>query len=78
MERIQGVVERITFQNEESGYTVARFQPEGRREPVTVVGNTLSLTAGECVALKGEWTNPREVRPSVQDRVLRKGTSVHG
>lgn len=56
MERIQGVVERITFQNEESGYTVARFQPEGRREPVTVVGNTLSLTAGESVALKGEWT----------------------
>ena len=56
MERIQGVVERITFQNEESGYTVARFQPEGRREPVTVVGDTLSLTAGECVAVKGEWT----------------------
>ena len=56
MERLQGIVDRITFQNEESGYTVARFQPDGAREPVTVVGNTLSLTAGECVALKGEWT----------------------
>ena len=57
MERLQGIVERITFQSEESGYTVAKLQPEGSGEEVTVVGTTLSLTAGECVALDGEWTD---------------------
>ena len=57
MERLRGIVERITFQSEESGYTVARLQPEGSGEEVTVVGTTLSLTAGECVALGGEWTD---------------------
>ena len=55
MDRLQGIVERITFQNEDSGYTVARFLPEGAREVVTVVGNTLSLTAGECISVEGEW-----------------------
>ena len=28
METLRGVLERITFQNEETGYTVARLSPE--------------------------------------------------
>jgi hypothetical protein len=28
---MEGAVERITYYSEEDGYTVARFQPEGRR-----------------------------------------------
>ena len=57
MERLEGFVERITFQSPETGYTVARLQPEGRSgESVTVVGETLSLSPGECVVLEGDWT----------------------
>ncbi len=57
MERLEGIVERITFQSPETGYTVARLQPEGRSgESVTVVGETLSLSPGECVVLEGDWT----------------------
>ncbi len=57
MERLQGIVERITYQSPETGYTVARLQPEGRAgAPVTVVGETLSLSPGECVVMEGEWT----------------------
>ncbi len=57
MERLEGIVERITFQSPETGYTVAKLQPEGRAgEPVTVVGETLSLSPGESVVLEGDWT----------------------
>jgi len=54
---IQGQIERITFHNEENGYTIARMKVPGNRELVTVVGNLLSVTPGEILRLKGEWKN---------------------
>ncbi len=58
MTRIRGIVERVTYQNEENGYTVARFKPDGKGAGlVTVVGNALSMSAGESLALEGEWTS---------------------
>ncbi len=54
---LQGHIERVSFVNEENGYTVARVKVPGRREPVTVVGNMMNPTPGEKVRMKGEWTN---------------------
>ncbi|OPY86455.1 MAG: ATP-dependent RecD-like DNA helicase [Syntrophus sp. PtaU1.Bin208] len=54
---LQGHIERVTFSNEENGYTVARVKIPGRREPVTVVGGMINPTPGEKVRMKGEWTN---------------------
>jgi len=54
---LQGHIERVTFINEENGYTVARVKVPGRREPVTVVGGMISPAPGEMVRMKGEWTN---------------------
>jgi exodeoxyribonuclease V alpha subunit len=54
---LQGQIERITYSNEENGYTVARVKVYGRRDLVTVVGNLLSPTPGEVIHLKGEWVN---------------------
>ncbi|MEA3336448.1 MAG: ATP-dependent RecD-like DNA helicase [Chloroflexota bacterium] len=53
---LEGVIERITFHNEENGYTVAKLIPDGKDYEVTVVGNMLGVSAGEHVRLKGEWT----------------------
>src|SRR5262245_24938078 len=39
LQQLSGVIERITFYNEENGYTVARFVPEGKSYTVTVIGN---------------------------------------
>lgn len=47
LEKMEGAVERITYYSEEDGYTVARFQPEGRSDLVTVVGNLMSVNVGE-------------------------------
>ncbi len=52
---LRGIVERITYHNEETGYTVAQFSPEGSSGTVTVVGNMLGINVGESVALTGAW-----------------------
>lgn len=57
MSTLTGVIERITFHNEENGYTVARLTPERGGELVTIVGNMLGVSVGESVELRGEWTS---------------------
>jgi exodeoxyribonuclease V alpha subunit len=53
---LRGTVERITYHNEENGYTVAQLMPEGQSYTVTVVGNMLGINVGESVAIEGAWT----------------------
>ena len=54
---LQGQIERVTYSNEENGYTVAKVKVYGRSDLVTVVGNLLSPTPGEVIHMKGEWVN---------------------
>lgn len=63
MDTLRGVVERITYHNEENGYTVAKLTPErtgrtlfGAEREVAIVGNMLGLNVGESVELTGRWT----------------------
>ena len=53
---LRGTIERITYHNEENGYTVAQLLPEGQSGTVTVVGNMLGINVGESVVLAGIWT----------------------
>jgi len=53
---ITGSVERVTYHNEQNGYTVLRFQIPGRGELVTVVGNFSAVSPGESLRLTGWWT----------------------
>jgi len=53
--QIEGGVERVTFHNEENGYSVLRVAIKGRSEPITVVGNVPRVTAGEVLEASGEW-----------------------
>ena len=54
---LEGQIERITYTNEENGFTIARLKVYGRPDLVTVVGNLMAPTPGEILKLKGEWTN---------------------
>jgi exodeoxyribonuclease V alpha subunit len=54
---IKAQIERITYYNEENGYTIAKAKVGGRHDLVTVVGNLLSVNAGEVLKLKGQWHN---------------------
>lgn len=55
MEQLHGYIERITYQNEENGYTVARLKAPRRAELICVVGALPGLQPGETVRLWGEW-----------------------
>ncbi|WP_062436548.1 SF1B family DNA helicase RecD2 [Herbidospora daliensis] len=55
---IEAVLERITYANEETGYTIARVATE-RSGPdlLTVVGPLLGAQPGESLRLTGRWTS---------------------
>jgi exodeoxyribonuclease V alpha subunit len=55
-DQLQGTVERVTYYNEENGYSVIRLNVEGRSDLVTVVGNLPEVQPGESLRLKGQWT----------------------
>ncbi len=52
---LRGTIERITYHNEETGYTVAQLQPDGQAYTVAVVGSMLGVTVGESVIASGAW-----------------------
>jgi exodeoxyribonuclease V alpha subunit len=54
---LQGLIERITFTSEETGYTVAQVKVYGRKDLVTVTGSMVNPLPGEVIKMKGEWNN---------------------
>ena len=57
---ISGVIERVTFHNDDSGFCVLRVKTKGHREETTVVGSLPSVTAGEWLVAEGCWVRDRE------------------
>jgi exodeoxyribonuclease V alpha subunit len=54
-EQLQGVVERLTYHSDESGYTVARLKAPRAREPITIIGNFAHIQPGQTLQLTGIW-----------------------
>jgi exodeoxyribonuclease V alpha subunit len=58
---LDGVLERVTFANSETGYTIARIAPERGpgvgAELVTAVGPLLGAQVGEFLRLRGRWSS---------------------
>ncbi len=52
---LEGVLERITYANEDNGYTVARVDTGRGGELLTVVGALLGAQAGESLRMEGRW-----------------------
>lgn len=59
-EQISGLIERVTFHSDESGFCVLRVKAKGQRDDVTVVGSLPSVTAGEWLAAEGWWVRDKE------------------
>jgi exodeoxyribonuclease V alpha subunit len=59
-EEIAGLVERVTFFNEASGFAVLRVKVRGHRDQVTVLGSVPSISAGEWLTGKGWWVRDKE------------------
>src|SRR5246127_3147495 len=58
-EVLAGLVERITFHNEENGFCVLRVKARGQRDLITVIGHVAMISAGEFVQASGTWVNDR-------------------
>ena len=54
-ERLAGTVERVTFHNEENGFSVLKVRVRGRKDPVAVVGHVPTIAAGEKIDAEGQW-----------------------
>ncbi|MFH0244257.1 ATP-dependent RecD-like DNA helicase [Streptomyces sp. HK10] len=52
---LEAVLERITYANEENGYTVARVDTGRGGELLTVVGSLLGAQVGESLRMEGRW-----------------------
>lgn len=54
-DHVTGLVERVTYHSEESGFAVLKVKVRGQRELVTVVGTLPSVSAGEWLDARGRW-----------------------
>jgi exodeoxyribonuclease V alpha subunit len=54
-EHLQGIVERVTYHSEDSGYTVARLKAPEERDLITILGRFPDIHAGQTLWLTGYW-----------------------
>lgn len=60
LEHLNGLVERVTFHNADTGFCVVRVKVRGQRGPVTVVGHAPAISPAEYVTSGGNWRTDRE------------------
>ena len=55
MIRIRCVVERITYQNPDNGYSILKVRVKGYDDLIPLVGNLLDATVGSVLLVEGNW-----------------------
>jgi exodeoxyribonuclease V alpha subunit len=60
LDKLSGLIERVTYFNEENGFAVLQVKTSGRRDLVTVVGSLPSVSAGEWLTAEGAWVRDKE------------------
>jgi len=60
LDQLSGLVERVTFHNEDTGFCVLRLLVRGERDLITLVGHAPSVTPGEYATASGQWITDRE------------------
>ncbi len=60
VESLSGLIERVTFYNEENGFAVLKVKARGQREDGMVVGSVPAVNPGEWLTAEGTWVRDRE------------------
>ena len=68
LEKIEGAVSAVIFQNEENGYTILKLDVHG--EEVTVVGPMAGAAPGEYLSIRGRWTRHPTYGPQMKAEVV--------
>ena len=59
-EALSGLVQRVTFHNNDTGFAVLKVKVRGHRELVAVIGRVPSISVGEHLQASGNWErNPQ-------------------
>ena len=58
--KLRTVIERITYQNGENGYSILKARVKGYDDLVTLVGNMLDVTVGTVLVADGQWKVNRQ------------------
>ena len=60
LDRLAGLVERVTFHNEQNGFCVLRLKVKAERELITLIGHAPIVSPGEYASASGHWVTDRE------------------
>ena len=60
LETLNGTLERITFQSEETGFGIFKVNCKGIRDLVTITGVCAVIHVGEYVEANGFWFNDKK------------------
>ena len=55
MQIIIGLLEKISYHNEENDFVVAKLREKEKKELTTIVGNLSGVNPGESLKLTGTW-----------------------
>jgi exodeoxyribonuclease V alpha subunit len=69
---LDAVLERITYANQETGYTVARVATDRSSDLLTVVGPLLGAQPGERLRLSGRWTSHPQYGRQFEVQAMRR------
>jgi len=70
MSSLSGLIERVTFHNEETGFCVVRVKVDGLRDLATVVGRAAGINAGEWLTAEGAWVRDRDHGMQLKAEIL--------
>ena len=59
MNELTATIERITYRADDTGYTVAKVQPAGKKALVAIVGRLPDVQVGETLQMQGTWVDHR-------------------
>jgi exodeoxyribonuclease V alpha subunit len=59
-ESLSGLIERVTFFNDDTGFAVIKAKVKALRDLVTVVGSLPSVSPGEWLTAQGRWIQDKE------------------
>ena len=60
MIKLRCVIEHITYQNAENGYSIMKVNVKGYKDLVTIVGSLLDVAVGSVLICDGEWKVDRK------------------
>lgn len=65
-ENLDGTITRITYRNEQNGYTVATLDLDQEARSVTIVGILAGIEMGDTIRVHGQWTTDPRYGPQLK------------